>query len=131
MTTTNGYNFTVATVARGLRFPTDLTDEKFPALFIAATDEQRDNITRNQFKGVIRATLVGYVKGPNGVDGVQAQLDKFIEDITKALEQDRTFGGRVHWTEVARIRTDDGDLEDHGATLVEVNFNYAATGTQP
>lgn len=131
LTTGNGYNFTVGTVERGLKYPENIPQSGFPALFVSSTDEARTNITRRDFKAVISANLVGYVKIADGVSGLQDELDKFIEDVAKAVEVDRTQDGNVHWTTITRIRTDDGDSQEYAAFVMQVDFHYAAMGSTP
>lgn len=131
ITVAGGYNNTVATVKRGLEEIDNLPESKFPAIYITRTQEDRNNITRDKFFGDIQAYLVGYVKNSTGTTGVQEQLDDLIEDITKAVEQDRTLGGNVKWLEIVSILTDDGDMQSYGACVVVVKLRYATEGTAP
>ena len=131
ITVANGYVNTASMIERGQRDIDDLSEPDFPALFVAGTDEQRKNITSNQFSAELTVGIVGAVKSTTGVSGVQQVMDTFIADVTKALMTDHTQGGRVYSTNVGRIRTDQGNRFPHAICLVEVTFKYATEGTIP
>ena len=123
-----GYNFELKTIKRGLLEKDALNDNDFPAVFISRGNEERENITRNQFKSTMRVVLIGYVKNESGVDGVQENLDDLIEDITESVEQVRTLNGLSKWLEVKSIATDDGNLAPYGVCAIIVNVIYATEG---
>ena len=135
--TDSGYNFDLATVERGHRNPRTMGDHEFPAVFITATQERRKNLTANQFMAdPLQVVLVGYVKNSkDSADasgtGAQEDLDKLIEDITKALETDRLQGDRVKWTEITDIATDEGDLSPVAGCVISVSFTYVSEGVNP
>lgn len=136
--TSGGYNYTLKVIRRGLQHPTDLNDSQFPAVFISASSEGRQNKTLGHpiFVASLSVALVGYVKNskpnPNASGpGVQQDLDRLIEDVTKAVYADPTQGGLVHRTEVQRVDTDDGDLDPYAACVVTANFDYNSEGTTP
>lgn len=131
ITTGGSYNFTVQTVNRGWRDPEELDDGKFPAIYVTQSEEIRQNITHNKIKSELNVILIGMVRTTNGINDVQKEMDKLIEDVTKVLETDRTQGNRVHWTEIKRITTDFGDNEPYGVVRVDVQFVYAVVGTSP
>ena len=136
ITTTAGYNNTLNTIERGQRSRSSLGDTDFPALFIVTTKEKRKNITGNQFQATLQVALLLYVKDtksdPNSDGtGVQKDLDLIIEDVTKKLEADRLQGGRVHWTEITDIDTDDGDLLPYAGAVIGVEFEYTTEGVSP
>lgn len=131
ISTAAGYNNTVKLVERGLKGYKALTDIAFPAIFIAETLENRGNLTHNQFRSSLMVNIVGYVKSATSASGIQIELDKLIEDVTKALEQDRKQGGRALWTQIARVYTDPGDIFPYGTFIMETEFTYAAEGINP
>lgn len=131
ISTGSGYNFTPGVIERGLREIDAYPLSKFPLLFLARTVEERENLTQNQFLSKLTAVIVGYVKTSTGVAGTQVELDKLIEDVTKALETDRLQGGNAKWTEVKRVVTDDGDLGDLAACAITVEFDYVSEGVTP
>jgi hypothetical protein len=126
-----GYQVTVRKVERGFRLPSDLIDGDFPALFLADTDESRQNITRNQFQATIILALVGYAKAGNAANVSQREADKLIEDVTKCLETDRSQGGLVKWTEIKRINTFGGDGGPQAAFVMDIEFVYVSEGVTP
>jgi hypothetical protein len=128
---TAGYHNDVREVYRGLKYQEDLTGDKMPCLCFSGTDEQRQNASKPYFRATVTLDLVGYVKLDDATDSLQDALEDFIEDVTKALEADRTLGNEVSWLEIRRVRTDRGDAEPIGAFAMEVVFNYAALGTEP
>ena len=75
-------------------------------------------------------SVQGVVKSVD-IETIQAELDKLIEDITKALERDRLLGGNVKWTEIKRVETDDGNLGAYAACAITVEFEYVSEGTTP
>jgi hypothetical protein len=123
-----GYNSTLKLIERGLKEKDALNDNDFPAIFISRANEERENITRNQFKSSMRVILIGYVKNETGVNGIQEDMDDFIEDITEAVEEDRTLGGISKWLEIKSIATDDGDLSPFGVCVIIVEVVYATEG---
>ena len=132
ITIANGYNFDVGEIERGIRQIDALPDSKFPAIYIARTDEERSNLTGNQFQATLNAILVGYVKNSTGIDGAQEDLDDLIEDITKAIETDRTLGvSGVKWTEIVGVATDDGDLQTLAGCAITVKIEYVSEGVSP
>jgi hypothetical protein len=131
ITTGGGYNFTVQTLARGFQEIDSMPDSKFPAVFVGRADEERDNITVNQFKARMQTVIVGYVKNSGGVNGTLAQLDNLIEDITKALETDRKLGGNAKWLEIKSVKTDDGDYAPLAACAIIVEIVYVTEGVTP
>jgi len=126
-----GYNCTVRTVERGLRPIDSIADSNFPALFISKTIEKRQNITKNQFQSLITVFIVGFVKNPTGRVKSQEALDDLIEDVTKAMETDRLKGNLAKWTEVKSVETDEGDLDQHAAFVMECEVSYVTEGVTP
>jgi len=127
-----GYNFDVVDVERGIREVDSLPNSSFPAIFISKTVEHRKNITVNQFHGMIDIIVFGIVKKrTSSLVGLQEDLDDLIEDITKALEADRTFGNRVKWMEITGIETDDGDRDPFAVCAVTVSLVYCSEGVTP
>lgn len=126
--TGSGYNTTPATIKRGLLEKDALPDSAFPALFLSRCPEERNNLTVNQFKATMQVAIVGYVKNSTGIDSIQQDLDDLIEDVSEALEQDRTLGGLSKWLEVKAIGTDDGDLAPHGVCVITVEIVYVTEG---
>lgn len=134
ITTGGGYNFTVASgsVKRGIREIDALPDSSFPIIYIARTQEERQNLTGNQFLSKMEVTLVGYVQNSVGTEGAQEDLDDLIEDITQVLETDRTLGlSEVKWTEIKRVITDDGDLQTLAGCAIIVEIQYVSEGVAP
>lgn len=136
ITVANGYNTNVALVERGIQNDRDLTDDKLPALFVTMTHEKRNRITTNQFKADLQVILVGYVKNTktdlnSSSTGVELDLDKLIEDVTKAVETDPLQGGRVYNTEITDVASDDGDYFATSGFVMSVVFSYASEGVTP
>lgn len=136
ITVANGYNNTVVTVERGGRGIRDLSEDKMPALFIVMPHEKRQNRTQVHYSGDLQVQIVGYVgntKGDfNGTGtGVQLDLDKFISDVTKAIETDRSQGQRVYATEITDVLTDEGDLAPNAGMVMTVVFSYVTEGVTP
>ena len=136
ITTGSGYNFTVNTVARGIKNVREMSEDQLPALFITMTHEKRINRTVAHFSGDLQVIIVGYVKttkgdlGSSGT-GVELDLDKLIADATKIIETDRLQGGRVYATEITDIVTDDGDMFPVSGFVMSVTFSYVTEGTTP
>lgn len=126
-----GYNFTVGSVRRGIYQIDDLPQSALPALCIARTTEDRSNLTGNQFIGRLEVVILGYVKSATGVAGTMDEVEKLVEDVTKALEADRLQGDHVKWTEVKKVVTSDGDTDDLGVCAVTVEFQYVSEGVAP
>jgi len=131
ITTDDGYNTDLQTIKRGILQIDSMPNSSFPALFVARANEDRNNITINQFKSIMRVVIVGYVKNKTGIDGLMSQIDNLIEDTTKAIEQDRTLGGNCKWLEVKQITTDDGDMMPFGAFAMVVEIAYDTGGVLP
>lgn len=134
ITTGAGYNNTLkaASCRRGLREMDAMADSAYPVLYIAKTDEERENLTGNQYLSKMRVILIAFVKSSTGVDGAQEDLDDFIEDVTKALETDRTIGlSYVTYLEIKRVATDEGDLQSVAGCRIDVEIQYATEGVTP
>lgn len=131
ITVAHGYNFDVGTIKWGINEIDALPLSAFPVLNIANTLEDRVNITQNQFKGNPTVTILGFVKSASGTTGTQDEIEKLIEDVTKALERDRLQGGNAHATMIKRIVTTDGDADDIGVCAISVEFEYATEGATP
>lgn len=137
ITTSNGYNNTVVTVERGIRNIREMDASQLPALFICMTHEKRQRRTVNQYSGDLQVVIVGYVansKGDlalGGNTGVELDLDKLIEDVTKAIETDPLQGNRVYNTEITDVVTDDGDLFPNSGMVLSAVFSYVTEGIAP
>lgn len=127
--TANGFNTNVGTRSRGLLEIDAVNESEFPAVFISRVTEDIDNITRNQVKVTLHVFLVCYVKNSTGLDALQADMDDFIEDVTEAIEYDRTLGGNAHWIELKTVLTDYGNLSPHGQFVVLFDVKLATEGT--
>lgn len=132
ITTGNGYNTDVQHIKRGLEEIDKLPVSGFPALYVAKSSEDRSNLTRNQFFSRMQVVIIGYVKNATGTDGLQANMDELIEDVTKAFETDRTLGGSLaKWLEIKNVTTDDGDMLPYGAFAMLVEVVYTTEGITP
>jgi len=131
ITTGNGYNFTVPTKERGVLEVDNLPESSFPCLFIAKAPERRTDITVNNFNSNMDITILGYVKNSSGLSGLQDDMDKLIEDVTKALESDRTFGGLAKTFNIGGILTDDGDLAPFGVVAISLTVSYVSEKGTP
>jgi hypothetical protein len=128
----NGYNTTPGIIKRGLNEIDSPPDSMFPAIFINVTVENRENITKDKTLARLQVAIEGYVKNSTGVNGLQVDLDDLIEDITKALGQDRTLGGlTAKWLEIKNIKSDQGDADSYGATLILVEIVYTTEDATP
>lgn len=128
ITTGNGYNFTVGNIARGIQAMDVLAVSKFPCLWIVKADEDRENITINQIRSNMTVVIVGYVRNSSGTNGLQEDLDKLIQDTSRALEQDRLLNGSSYRLRIRSIHTDEGDIDPIAAFAMEVDISYASEG---
>jgi hypothetical protein len=131
ITVANGYGNTVGLVMRGQRNIDDLADTDFPFICIMSTLETRKNITKTTFHSELQVDVVGAVKSPDGISGNQTAMDSLMADLTKCVMADHTQGGLVMYTEVRRIKTDNGDMDTHALFVAEIYFRYATEGTNP
>lgn len=120
ITISGGYNFDVQNIARGIRAMDVLPVSKFPCLWIVKADEERENITHMQVKSTMTVVIVGYVRNSTGLDGLQEDLDKLIQDVSRALEQDRLLNGNSFRLRIRTVHTDDGDLDPIAAFAMQV-----------
>jgi hypothetical protein len=133
------YNYTLKTISRGLKNPEKMAAHEFPAVFLAASHEKRQNLTKNQYHAnPMQVVLVGYVRNTAATPGkanneVQKDLDKLISDITKALETDPLLGGAaglVKNSEITDVVTDEGtDKIPVAACVITVEYQYVVEGT--
>ncbi len=133
ITTGNGYNNTVVGVYRGFQNIKDMSDDKFPSVMVTMTHEQRKRITQVDYKADLQVIIVGYVKNSktdlnSTATGIELDLDKLIEDITKCVEADPLQGGIVKHTSITDIVTDDGDFFPAAGVAISVIFSYVSTG---
>lgn len=105
-------------------------DSAFPAVFIATTQENRENITKVSVQCRLQVVFEGYVKNSTGLGGLNENLDDLIEDVTKALERDRTLGGLItKWLEIKSIKTDESDVQSFGGMAMSVEIVYVSDQT--
>lgn len=133
ITVANGYNNTVYEVVRGFRNVKDMSDDKFPTLMVTMTHEQRKRITQVNYVADLQVIIVGYVKNSktdlnSTATGIELDLDKLIEDMTKCIEADPLQGGLVKHTSISDIVTDDGDFFPAAGVAMSVIFSYVSTG---
>ncbi len=133
ITVAGGYNYTFGLCERGVRPVDSLTGEQFPATFIGAPEETRQNMDgRVNFQSRIQVPIHIVVKDADGVPGkLQEAIDNAVEDATKRLYVDITQGGRCHTTEIQSIQPAISDLEHIGGVTVLVEFMYAAATATP
>jgi hypothetical protein len=131
ITVAGGYNNTLTSRHRGLRPMDAEADSKFPIVFLPKADEDMSNITHKDVSATMRLRLVGYVKNSDGLDGLQQDLDGLIQDVRKALEQDRLLGGNCYSLRILNVTTDDGDLDPIAGFGMEVEIKYAYDGVLP
>jgi len=129
ITTAGGYNFDVGNVSRGIEPVDALPDSSFPALYITGNRAVRNNISRLTVKSLLQVVIECYVKRSGDTNGLQSDLDNLIEDVSEALEQDRTLGGNCDHLEIQEVVADDGDLAPHAVAAIAVEIQYHAEGT--
>lgn len=127
----NGYNTDVPTLKRGLLEMDSPPDSAFPALFITMTQENRENITKVNGQCRLQVVLEGYIKNSTGLEGLNGNLDDFIEDLSRALERDRTLNGLAKWLEVKSVKTDESDVQSYGGLMMVVEIVYVTDQTAP
>lgn len=136
-----GYNLTAGEVKRAMKqfgaVPEDvLASGKFAA-YLAGADEKRRNSAQRTFSGECLVSIVGYVKTAaaadedTGRENLESDLDKMIEDITKALFVDVSRGGYAVTTEITDIDTDKGSFHPFAAAEMLVRVEYRAGVTAP
>lgn len=131
ITTGGGYNFTVGTRKRGMLPIESLPESSFPVVLVGRASEERQNITVNQFQARMQVVIIGYVKSDTGLDGLMGEVDDLIEDVSKAIEQDRQLGGLSKWLEIKSVASDDGDTMPYGAFALVVEIVYVTEGVTP
>ncbi len=131
----NGYNNTLKLIHRGIINPRTLGNDKFPAVVIPGVSERRKRITHNQFQSWLEVNIVGFVRNtqtsPADGTGAQQDLDKLIQDLTKAIETDPLQTSLCHNTEVTAVNTDDGDALPVAGAVLTVEFMLATEGINP
>ncbi len=130
------YTHTVRTIERGRRSPQALAENEFPAVFILGGQEKRKNLNQTQFESFLQVAIIGYVKNTKaslGADGTgtQKDLDKLIQDVTNAIEDDPLQNELVKWTEITDIATDEGDATPIGGFVMAVTFEYVDERSSP
>jgi ABC-type iron transport system FetAB permease component len=131
--TASGYNTSVQTIQRGLKEIDALPVSGFPAVFVARSTENRENISigGGLFQSKMSVVIVGYVKNESGTSGLMEQVDDLIEDVTKAIETDLTLGGKANWSEIKSVASDDGDMMPYAAFALTLEVTYTIEGATP
>jgi len=103
----------------------DLSDQQYPAAWIASSKEVRADTTMGSTtrEGTIDYVIVGYVKGSS----IDTSRNELIEGIEEALDSDRTRGGYALNTETVLIESDEGVLFPIGAVRITVRVTYDFT----
>lgn len=131
ITISNGYNFNLAVMERGLKSYAKMSNDEFPAVFVSSADESRANVTGRDFQSVMTIYLIGMVKQNIDTLQIQNELDKLIEDVTKAIYTDVRLGNNVAYSDIKQILTDQGDQLDHAAFSMQLEVSYKSAGVLP
>ncbi len=131
--TGSGYNFTIGEASRGLKHLQNVPESAFPALYVAGSNEVRENVTNRSYKSTMRITVIGYVRHTDAMDTaeIQRSVSKLIQDVYEAANSDPTRGGYATYTEVREIEEDQGVLAPYGAVEIIVVCEYRATFAAP
>ena len=106
-------------------------------MFLASADEDREDISNRHFKSSLTVYFHCFVNVAQNTR-VQLEFDKLIEDVTRAVYEgpsvngtDPTQGGRVTWSKMKTVRTDQGDNAPLAAAVVAFEFLYVSPGVNP
>lgn len=127
------YNYTPGEALLGLKSFTELSDEKFPAYYVAGADEERKNVTNSEFRSDIKVSIAGYLKisDASTPEELERQISRAVADVTKALYVDITRGGYSTFTEIETIDTDKGSWAPIGGFEMVVKCQYRASVSAP
>jgi len=127
------YNYTPGEVFIGLKRFSELSDEKFPAYYIAGADEDRKNNTNTNFVSDLTVSVVGYVKATDSSEPeeLERQVSRAVADITKSLYLDITRGGYSTLTEITTVDTDKGAWVPIGGFEIQVRTQYRSSVANP
>lgn len=109
-----GYNLDVSTIGTRLEDPESLSSDKFPALFVTDTDEQKQDADVNGVRCKLQIVISGYVKQANDQEDVQENVRKLLADVEKSICADRFRGNLAINTMPRTIKTDHGLLLPYG-----------------
>jgi hypothetical protein len=113
-------------VSRDMIVLEKLSRQQFPALYITASDETRQDITMglNPLREAnLELRIVAWVSGSN----LDYQRNIIASEIENVLEQDRSRGGIALKTQLTEVRTD-FDIDDVYARVdisIEVLYHYS------
>ena len=108
----------------------DLSNAKFPAIFVSTSDETREDFSMGsnstgKRSGTIDFVLVGYVKGTTtNIDTARNQL---VEVVEETLDNDITRNNNAIDTQIVDVSADEGVLFPIGAVRIVVRVLYEFT----
>lgn len=129
ITKANGFHVDLATVRRGVIAFDALPNEAFPAIVVGKGDETRKTLTKVDYDSDMLVTVWGYVRKDEATaDGMLAELDDLISDITKAIEADRTLGNNAKFARVETVGGDEGDSMPFALCSIVLRIGYVGRG---
>lgn len=108
----------------------ELSNAQFPAVYVATSDEIREDFTMGsnstgKRSGTIDFVIVGYVKGTTtNIDTARNQL---IEVVEETLDNDITRNSNAIDTQIVDVSADEGVLFPIGAVRIVVRVLYEFT----
>lgn len=130
----NSFRNDPAIVSRQLRGFDEINE--FPALYIAAGNEEGKDLTNREIAEIHQIKIYGYVKfNEHGQDQdiAQTQLNNLISDVKEKLQEDRTRGVGGIATRIPLVEKDDGVFEPFAVFImtveVELDYQLSDTGT--
>lgn len=113
ITTGNGFNQTVNKVDdQNIQVPNEVIDDDFPILFLTDGDEKKEPGDVDSKKCDLEFIVTGFVKRANDADDMQSRRRDLQNDVEKAIMVDDRRGGKAISTEITKIGTDNGILDD-------------------
>ena len=113
-----------ARVTRDPFDPAQLSRQQFPALYISAADETREDITQSgsagRRQGKLEITIVGYVNGTN----LDTARNDLIERVEEVLDADRTRGGIAFSTQLTKVKVNYNTVEPYSEVELTVEIDY-------
>lgn len=132
ITTGNGYSQTVAHVnTDSIKLPEDLTADQFPAVNVVDVNETKTPGDIDSKNSILEVMLLGYVQKLNDQDNVQTKRRNLENDIEKALMVDETRGGKAIFTEITKIETDKGIIDNYSETYITATIQYYHNRNNP
>lgn len=118
----SGYNNDIAYVDRQYQ---EMGNYEYPATFINDIREINTKVLKDLISVDLTIQVICFVHAETNVS---TELNKFLEDVAKAITVDTTRGGEAKRTDITDIDVDSSFMIPHGVGIMTLRIHYYKEG---